>query len=151
MDEPRGHDHDGARRDAHTVRDVLGQGPPPDRPRGRVEPHRLVQHRHDERLVVEAFVQLRLDDRVLGKQEPRPGEQVRRRLVTREEDRDGLVAHLLIGHAESGLLRTDQPGKEVVGVGAGRPAFRDEAVDEAVDDLVEDRARPAEPARRRDR
>ena len=65
MDKPRGDDHHRAGWDRDVARNVFGQGPPPDRPRRWKEPQRFVQHRADERLIVEPVVEPRLDVRVL--------------------------------------------------------------------------------------
>ena len=92
---------------------VVDERPAAEQPDRRVQPQGLVDHPlgvlergqivHDRQPVadhsVELLVQAGFDLGVLREQVPDPGQEIRGRLVTGEEDRHRLVAHLAIGHA----------------------------------------------------
>jgi hypothetical protein len=66
--------------------------------------------------------------------------------VAGEEQREGLVPNLLVGHADPLLIRAEEQGEEVVTVGAGLSALGDHLGDHAVEVRFDP---PVAPHRRR--
>ena len=100
--------------------------------------------------LVELAAQAAFDLAVLRQQVPRPRERVRRGLVAGQEDRHGLVAKLLVGHAPAVallVLSHQEHGQQVPAV-ASLPSV---VLDQPVDDRVELSLGSPEPHRRGDR
>ena len=146
MQEPRRDHHDRAPLDRVAVRPVTGDGGPADRPGRRPEPDRLrddglrvreVRQIADRRDAVredgvELGVQAPLRVRAAREQPPGPRERDRGGLVTGEEQREGLVPNLLVGHAGPVLTRTQQQREKIVPARSGRAPFGDHLRDHAV-------------------
>jgi hypothetical protein len=141
----RGHEHGGPGRDEVAADRLILHRPPLDAPRGRVEPHRLEEHgfgvRQPGRIIraswravegvvdlgVEALLDLRMERELI----PRPVQPVGGRLVARGDERERLVAHLLVGHAGAVSLQVagrEQDREQVaVGLAARRAPLGDDA------------------------
>ena len=136
--------------------------------RGRIEPHRLVNHlaqideavdvgggrRPPAQHALKLLAHPRLRPREGGEQIERPAERVRRRFVARPDEGDGVVDHLLLVHRAAVLriARRQQHGEQIVGRGrrvAGhqRPALGDDAPDLALKE-AQRRTRPQAAQRR---
>ena len=127
----------------------------------RIDPHRFVDnlarvdqvrnvfkrgHPPVER-AVDLIMQLRLHVRIAAKTVEEPGHEQRRRLVTRDQQRQHLVPDLLLVHAEARLLvarRQKHPHQVAPGI-FGLTALRNHRIDE----LIERTNVPEYPARAR--
>src|SRR5262249_18311940 len=78
-----------------------------------------------------------LDVGVLREEEERVRQRERRRLVAGEEERDALVAQLLVVHARAVLVgRSEQPAEQIVARVRALAAAVDDAEEQCVDALV---------------
>ena len=159
--DPRAQQDDRAGGDDVAAELDVGQRPAPDQPRGRIEPHRLLQHaarvlepreighrrRTTVELLVELAVQAAFDLGVAGEQHPGPGQRHRGRLVPGEEDRHRLVVDLLVGHGSAVLVASVEQEREQVAATWTGTAFGDQPVDRR----VEAAARCMQPANGRQR
>src|SRR5579859_1803721 len=113
-------------------------------PRGRIKPHRFgddVIRINELRQIVkrrsapckhrpQLTVELRFDSRILREQPPRPGQRIRGGLMSGQEQRDGFVAKLFVGHARAVfILRGQQHGKQVARIAARGAFLRDHSVE----------------------
>ena len=114
-----------------------------------IEPQRLLQHHTGVDKPWEVLnhrdspaqhplqfrMQAALHVRVLGKQVPRPGERVRGRFMTGEQQRHDLIAHLPVVHALSCLLvtRQHQQREQVIRVGTQPTMFGDHLLHDSVE------------------
>src|SRR4051812_45091108 len=107
-----------------------------DRHRRALERGRIVECRHT---TVQDLVKLVLDepllDWVAGEEVEREGQRGGRGLMAGEQEDQRLVAHLLDVHprAAVGMARLQQPREEIVALGSGSLAARDQLVDELLE------------------
>ena len=162
MDDPLARKHDRARGKDVAVDGILLQRASSDDPRRREQSHRLGEDgarvREPREIVraervgrdgVDLVVQTSLDIRVLCEEIPAPREEIRRRLVTGEEERHRLVAELTVAHSAAvalGVVREEKHREQVAAILPRRATFGDEAVDRRVEPL----AAATEAQRRRD-
>src|SRR5258705_5599914 len=86
---------------------------------------------------------------MLREEIPAPREEIRRRLVTGEEERHRLVAELSVAHPSAvalGVVREKEHGEQVAAILARRATLGDESIDRRVEPL----AAATEAQRRRD-
>ena len=150
--DPLAGEHDGAGRQL-VLADAIGhERTPADDPRRREESHALAQDGAREgeprqifraellgRHAVHLGVERRLDLGVLRQQIPGPREQIRRRLMSGEEERHRLVAKLAVAHPAAvslAVLRHEQHGEEVAAILARCTTFGDEPIDRRVESLA---------------
>ncbi len=152
-----------SRRDAHARYLIRLERLAPDRIRRRVEAHRLRKNHSrvgkgaeivgggaaSTKDMVDFLVETTLDFGVLRKQIPCPRQRVGRRFMAGEEQRQRLVAHLLVRHPSAvalGILRRQQHREQIPACSPPRE-LRAPLGDETVDGRVQPRAGASESPR----
>src|ERR671922_2777143 len=96
---------------------------------------------------VDRAVEVGLDGGFARQQPERPREGDGGRLMAGQEEREDLVAHLLVAHPAAVLLRSEQMREAAVTVRAAATALRDHVEDDPIERL----AGATEPPGRRER